>query len=208
LIENRIPVQISCPILKVNYDSYKDVQRWAVDHNISVGIDFSIIARYNHNQENLGCRLSYEELEHIISEKIINDSEYIEDLKKEITENKRKTEDSYICSICNSSICIGPSGNVFPCVGWTNKVVGNIVNNSLYDIWIQSDEVKRLRTIRLKDFIECKGCNFKEYCTICMVRNSNESPTGNPFELSRYFCNIAKIKKELHNKYCSNLKRK
>lgn len=208
LIENRIPVQISCPILKVNHDSYKDVQRWAVDHNISVGIDFSIIARYNHNQENLGCRLSYEELEHIISEKIINDSEYIEDLKKEITENKRKTEDSYICSICNSSICIGPSGNVFPCVGWTNKVVGNIVNNSLYDIWIQSDEVKRLRTIRLKDFIECKGCNFKEYCTICMVRNSNESPTGNPFELSRYFCNIAKIKKELHNKNCSNLKRK
>ena len=96
----------------------------------------------------------------------------------------------------------------FHAFGWTNKVVGNIVNNSLYDIWIQSDEVKRLRTIRLKDFIECKECNFKEYCTICMVRNSNESPTGNPFELSRYFCNIAKIKKELHNKYCSNLKRK
>lgn len=90
MIENRIPVQISCPILKVNYDSYKDVQRWAVDHNISVGIDFSIIARYNHNQENLGCRLSYEELEHIISEKIINDSEYIEDLKRKLQKTREK----------------------------------------------------------------------------------------------------------------------
>ena len=93
MIENRIPVQISCPILKVNYDSYKDVQRWAVDHNISVGIDFSIIARYNHNQENLGCRLSYEELEHIISEKIINDSEYIEkSVRKERCYENRKQE--------------------------------------------------------------------------------------------------------------------
>ena len=52
-------------------------------------LDFSIIARYNHNQENLGCRLSYEELEHIISEKIINDSECIEDLKNG---NYRKQE--------------------------------------------------------------------------------------------------------------------
>lgn len=200
LIENHIPTQISCPILKANYNSYKDVQKWATDHKISAAVDFSIIAQYNHKKNNLDCRLSSEELEKIISEKITNDTLFFEDLKKEIADNKMKTEDSYICSICNSSICIGPNGDVFPCVGWSNKIVGNIQNQNLNEIWFKSNEVKSLRTIRRKDFVECKNCTCKDFCTICMVRNSNESSTGNPFELNKYFCNIAKIKKKLYTK--------
>lgn len=50
LIENHIPTQISCPILKANYNSYKDVQKWATDHKISAAVDFSIIAQYNHKK--------------------------------------------------------------------------------------------------------------------------------------------------------------
>lgn len=62
LIENHIPVQISCPILKNNVNSYREVKEWAVKHNISAGIDYSIIAQYNHNKKNINCRLSIEEL--------------------------------------------------------------------------------------------------------------------------------------------------
>ncbi len=198
LIENHIPVQVSCPILKNNFYSYKDVQEWATEHKISAGVDFSIIAKYNHNKENLDCRLSSEELKNIISEKINNDSSYVEELKKEISDNKKKTDNDYICSVCNSSICIGPNGDVFPCVGWADKIVGNIWDQTLHYIWIKSDKVKYLRTIRRRDFIECKHCSSKDFCTLCMVRNSNESPIGNPFDLSQYFCNIAKIKKKLY----------
>lgn len=32
---------------------------------------------------------------------------------------------------------------------------------------------------------------------MCMVRNANESPLGNPLAVNEYFCNIAKINKEL-----------
>lgn len=116
---------------------------------------------------------------------------------------KRKTDNDYICSICNSSICIGPNGDVFPCVGWSNKIVGNMHSQTLQDIWDNSEKVKSLREIRRKDFSGCKSCDAKEYCTICMVRNANESPTGNPFELNRYFCDIAKIKKNIYENYNS-----
>jgi len=205
LAENHIPIQISCPILKANYKSYKGVKHWAAEYKISVGADFSIIAQYNHNGKNLDCRLSSSELEKIIGERICTDPSYFEDLKKEIADNKNKSGDSYVCSICNSSICVGPKGNVFPCVGWANKILGNIRWQNLQDIWLCSDEVKFLRTIQCKDFVECMNCSSKEFCSVCMVRNSNESSTGNPFELSRYFCNIANIKKNAFNQYKKNI---
>jgi hypothetical protein len=30
-----------------------------------------------------------------------------------------------------------------------------------------------------------------------MVRNANESPTGDPLAVNKYFCNIAKINKKI-----------
>ena len=122
--------------------------------------------------------------------------------QKEITERRKKTDNDYICSICNSSVCIGPNGDIFPCVGWSSKILGNVRYQTLQDIWMKSNMVKYLRTIRFKDFANCQNCSAKDFCTICMVRNANESSSGNPFELSEYFCSIAKIKKDIYNNYC------
>ena len=206
LTENHIPVQISCPILKNNVNSYQEVKEWATKLNISIGVDYSIIAQYNHNKDNINCRLSTEELQNVISEQFRSDSSVRDEFEKEITERRKKTGNDYICSVCNSSICIGPNGNVFPCVGWSSKILGNIKFQSLEDVWIKSEAVKKLRTIKFKDFTNCGDCSSKDFCTICMVRNSNESSSGNPFELSQYFCDMARIKKEIYNDYCQNTK--
>ena len=199
LIENHVPVQISCPLLKNNVNSYQKVKEWATEQNISVGIDYSIIAQYNHNKNNINCRLSTEDLKNFISEQFSSDSTFRDEIVKEITERRKKTGDDYICSVCNSSICIGPNGNVFPCVGWSSKILGNIKSHSLQDIWLNSEAVKQLRAIRFKDFVNCRNCSSKDFCTICMVRNSNESSSGDQFELNQYFCDMAKIKKEIYN---------
>lgn len=53
LIENNIPMQISCPIMKQNKNCYDDVKSWAKKHKIHVGDDYVIIARYNHTTQNL-----------------------------------------------------------------------------------------------------------------------------------------------------------
>lgn len=195
LVESGIPTQVSCPIIGANYDTYKSVEKWTADLGISVGFDYSIIAKYNHDKDNLSCRLSYEKLDEYIAEKINCDTSYLKSLNKIITENKQKSISDYICSVCNSSLCIGPNGNVYPCVGWSDRVVGNVDRSSLCDIWFRSSEVKKLRSIRRQDLSECISCDQKDYCSVCMVRNSNESPTGNPLEVSKYFCTIAKLNK-------------
>ena len=197
LVKHGIPVQISCPITKSNLDSFKDIKEWAAQYNVSVEYDYTLIGQYNGDTANLRYRLSEEEVERVIVDELKANPYYKRELEDEATENRNKTQDDYICSVCNSSICVAQNGNVFPCAGWQGFVLGNLEKNSLADIWYHSNKVEYLRNLKRKDFKECNGCKQRDYCTVCMVRNYNESSTGNPLEISKYFCKVAEIKKRL-----------
>ena len=197
LVENDIPLQISCPIMKPNKNCYNDVVEWAEKHKIHVGDDYVIIARYNHTTKNLNCRLSINEVKELINNKVANDTNYLEQTEREAEKKKNITSDDFVCSVCNSSICIAENGNVYPCAGWQDYVVGNVKKASLQDIWDNSEKVRYLRNLRKHDFPKCLQCADKEYCTMCMVRNANESPIGDPLAVNEYFCEIAKFNKEL-----------
>lgn len=197
LVKHGIPVQISCPIMKTNLDGYKEVKEWAAQYNVSVEYDYTLIGQYNGGNANLRYRLSEEEVERVIVDELTSNANYKNELMKEAVENRNKSQDDYICSVCNSSICVAQNGNVFPCAGWQGYVLGNIAENSLADIWYHSSKVDHLRGLKRKDLKECESCQQRDYCTVCMVRNFNESPSGDPLKVSNYFCKIAKIKKEL-----------
>ena len=198
LVENNIPVQISCPIIKQNLDCYKDVIKWAETYNINVNSDYVIIARYDHTVCNLDCRLTMEEIRDIILQKIKNNAEYMESIEKELVMKKRMNPNDYICSVCQSSICISENGKVYPCAGWQEYVVGNINEEKLSDIWNNSERIKYLRNLRRRDFRQCVNCSEKEFCTMCMVRNANEHPQGDPLEVNKFFCKVAKLNKDIY----------
>jgi len=199
LIENDIPLKISCPILKQNKDNYTDVINWAKKHKIHVGNDYVILAKYNHTLQNLEHRLSSSEVKQVIYDMAKNDIEYINELKKESEKKRNITENDYVCSVCSSSICISEKGIVHPCAGWQDYNVGYIKEASLKEIWNNSKKVNFLRNLKKKDFPECLNCTEKDFCTMCMVRNANEDPQGNPLIVNKFFCNIAKINKSLVN---------
>lgn len=197
LVENDIPLQISCPIMKQNKGCYNEVVQWANQHKIPTGDDFVIIARYNHTTQNLNCRLSINEVKEIINEKVADDAKYLEQIEIEAERKKDITPDDFICTVCNYSICIADNGNVFPCAGWHGHIVGNVKETPLKEIWDNSEKVQYLRGLRKKDFPDCIKCQDKEYCTICMVRNANESPLGDPLAVNEYFCDIAKFNRKM-----------
>lgn len=201
LIENDIPMQISCPIIKQNKNDYNSVKSWAQIHNIQVGDDYTIIARYDHTTQNLSNRLSINEVEEIINNIVKNDTKYFEKMEEEVEKKKNALHDDYVCSVCNSSICITETGNAYPCAGWQSNILGNVRNSSLKDIWENSEKVKYLREIKKQDFPKCIQCLEKDYCTMCMVRNANEDPKGNPLVVNEYFCEIAKLNKKLITKW-------
>lgn len=197
LIENDIPLQISCPIMKQNKNSYDEVIKWAKKHKIHVGDDYVIIAQYNHTTQNLSCRLSINEIKEVIKDRVANDAKYLEQLEEEAEKKKNITSTDIVCSICHSSICITDNGNVYPCAGWQDYVVGNVKETSLNDIWNNSEKVKHLRGLRKKDFPKCIQCIDKEFCTMCMVRNANENSKGDPLVVNEFFCNIAKLNRQI-----------
>ncbi|WP_038181649.1 radical SAM/SPASM domain-containing protein [Vibrio rhizosphaerae] len=197
LVENNIPLQISCPIMEQNKNCYLDVIEWAKEYNIPVGEDYALIARYDHNTENLDNRLSVNDIKNIINNRINCDDEYLKDIINKAEEKKEITSDDIVCSICYSSICISENGSVYPCAGWQDYTVGNIKENSLKEIWYNSKKVQYLRGLRKKDFPKCIQCGEKEFCTMCMVRNANENSQGDPLVVNEYFCNIAKLNKSI-----------
>lgn len=200
LIENDIPLQISCPIMKQNKNCYVEVLDWAKKHKIHAGDDYVIIARYNHTTQNLTNRLSIDEIKAVISDKIVNDTKYLEQMEREAEKKKNDTPNDVVCSVCHSSICIADNGNVYPCAGWQDYIVGNVKETSLKEIWDNSEKVQYLRSLRKQDLPKCIQCPEKEYCTMCMVRNANEHPLGDPLAVNEYFCSIAKLNKKMMTK--------
>lgn len=197
LKENDIPLQISCPIMKQNINCYNDVIDWGKTHNINVGSDYVIIARYNHTTQNLSNRLSVNDVKEVINQRISNEPQYLRLMEKEAEKKKYMDPEDTVCSVCYSSICIADNGNVYPCAGWQDYVVGNVNETSLNDIWKNSIKVQYLRSLRKRDFPKCIQCPENEFCTMCMVRNANEHPLGDPLAVNEYFCNIARLNKEI-----------
>lgn len=197
LIENDIPLQISCPIMRQNKNSYADVIEWAAKHNVHAISDFVIIARYDHTTQNLKARLSINEVKDVIRYNATSDPEYFERLEVEAKNKASSTPSDFICSVCNSTICIAEDGSVYPCAGWQSYTVGNVNEAPLRYIWDNSLKIQYLRGLRRKDFSKCIHCDSKDYCTMCMVRNANESSYGDLLTVNEYFCEIAKFNRAL-----------
>lgn len=194
-----VAIQISCPILKQNKNSYYSVVEWGEKYKIPVGDDLLLIGTYNYSKENLKYRLSLDEAREVVKNKLIHDKEYANRIYLNSEKKKNFSPDDPVCNICNSSICISENGDVYPCAGWRGCVIDNINRTALKDIWYNAQKVKLLRDIRKRSFQKCLECSDQNYCTMCMVRNANESSSGDYLDVNKYYCSIVRIYKELIN---------
>jgi radical SAM protein with 4Fe4S-binding SPASM domain len=204
LMDNNIPVSINCPILKPNRYSFLDVYKWARNININTYFDFVIIGRYDYTSDNLDSRLSLEEAEIVMQNIIESDSEY----RNEIfninypEKNDIENDDERICSACTHSLCVNANGDVYPCPGWQNYILGNLNNTSLDAIYYKSQKLQNLKNLRKKDFPKCLSCTDKLYCEMCLVQNVNES--GDMFSIPEYCCGMASLKHKFFIKWKEN----
>ena len=189
LLSLGIPVQISCPIMKQNKDSFTDVINWGNEHNISVAIDYVIFASYDHSNCNLLHRLSLKDMKNIFDKQMT--TEYAKILNENAKEKYAVKSTDPICTVCRYYLCVSSEGDVFPCVGWQSKKIGNLHESSIKDIWESSNEVEELRKIKRGHFPKCVDCEDRGYCTVCMMCNSNENSDGDAFKVNEYHCKVA-----------------
>ena len=198
-----IPLQISCPIMKQNLDTFKDVIDFGKKNEISVTVDYVIFASYDHSNCNLINRLSLEEVGEAFDKQV--SVEYVETLRDIAREKHLLSGNDPICTICQYYICVDADGSAFPCIGWQEKVIGNLNRDSLREVCENSKEIKALKKITRNDFPKCVQCKDRGYCTVCMMSNSNESSTKNPFEVNDYHCKVAAL---IHSKVNSYIAEK
>jgi len=205
LLESDIPIQISCPVMRLNKNSYKNVLKWALDNKVRAHTDFVMMAKTNYDTSNLKNRLNLYEVRQLIKEIILYDEGYQAELKLKKNEvSLDKIKNQPVCGAGTNFLCITADGNLYPCAGWQGYTLGNVNKKKLKDIWVNSEKLNYLRKINKSQFPQCLECESIDYCSLCFVRNFNEN-NGDMFKVNEHFCSVAKLNRELAESYKSEL---
>ena len=70
------------------------------------------------------------------------------------------------CSAGHTTCYVSPYGDVYPCVQFPLPT-GNVRKQRFLDIWRDSDQMKEVRAIRVKDLSTCTSCSNVSGCTRC-----------------------------------------
>jgi radical SAM protein with 4Fe4S-binding SPASM domain len=206
LVANDIPVQISCPIMKANRKGYEQVLQYAEKLKIKAQTDYIMMARSDLDTENLANRLSLEETEELLRDLMEYDINYKKEtlqqlpISDQIKFDLERYKKQPVCGVGYDNCCITANGDVYPCAGWQDYVLGNVYKQSLKEIWENSERVKELRKITQASFPQCIECEARDYCARCLVRNYNESG-GDMFSVNHHFCDVAFLTKRLVEEY-------
>ena len=205
LVAADIPVQISCPLMKANKVGYDKVLDYAKSLKIKAQTDYIMMARADLDTENLANRLSLEETEQVLRDIIEHDIQYREQtlekipITDEIKFDLERFKKQPVCGVGYDNCCITANGDVYPCAGWQDYVLGNVYKQTLQEIWENSERIKELRKITQESFPQCLECEARDYCARCLVRNYNESG-GDMFAVNHHFCDVAFLNKRLVEK--------
>lgn len=203
LHDANIPVRISCPTMRQNFDGYLDVLKYAEWLRIPAQTDFIMMAKADHDKSNLDNRLSLEQtktlLEMIINDNLPAESEYFDPKHKEDLKPPEERANEPLCGAGVDKLCLNANGNYYPCSGFQDFPVGNCFKQGLRDVWENSPQLKYIRGLRGKDIPQCIHCENRNYCSMCLVRNFNE--TGDMLKVADHFCKVAELNREVVEAY-------
>lgn len=212
LVAADVPVQISCPLMKANKDGYKEVLKYAQKLKVRSNADYIMMAQADLDTSNLANRLSLNETEQVLSDIIEFDLDYVKGMQmtrpinNEMNRDKEKYLSQPLCGVGYDNCCITANGDVYPCAGWQDYIIGNVYTQPLKDIWENSHRLRELRKINQSSFPECLDCEARQYCSRCLVRNYNEN-NGDMFKINKHFCDVAFLNKRLvEEKYGNKIK--
>ena len=207
LVAADIPVQISCPVMKLNRKSYKDVLVYANKLRTKAQTDFIMMAQADHDVNNLAQRISLDETAELLTDMLEFDQDYLDTTLQQEPKSFdiEKYKNSPVCGVGVDNICLTANGDYYPCAGWQGMILGNAYKQSLKDIWEHSEQIKELRKVNNASFPECIVCEAKDYCAMCLVRNYNEN-NGDMFKITKHFCDVAFLNKRMVEEYLEKTK--
>ena len=182
-----VPVQIMCPLLRENRMEIEGVRDYAQRHGMKFDTTFSLIAKADHNLENLEHSLSVEECAKCM--------QLLGYLPANINDAPPAGENDYVCEAGTAKIELNSNGNYYPCNGCYNFVLGSCYSQTLHEVWKNSPGLRRLRELRYKDLPQCRTCKNRYLCKVCPAGFFNE--TGDLLTPSPSQCRLSECKRKL-----------
>lgn len=71
-----------------------------------------------------------------------------------------------LCGMGKTDCCVSPQGKLYPCVG-VPIVLGDLRKKKFIDIWANSEKLKWLRSLTIKDLKICQNCDLAYLCVRC-----------------------------------------
>ena len=203
LIEGNIPVQIGCPIMKENSNSFQTVLKWGYERHLEVKVNSNIFARADFTTDNLDHRITLKEQEKFIKQTLANSPSYQERLLNNTVVSI--PADEPVCGAGRYMLCLEAGGDYYPCPGFKLKL-GNCKEQTLKEIWDNSPKLNKLRNLTNAAYEKCLKCPSRSYCNLCPGKLYNESG-GDMFKLSDYFCEVAHINRRIAEEFVSKNKK-
>lgn len=100
---------------------------------------------------------------------VTHDQAFIPNVEEFCAPPQPVTEDSmdgFPCSAGHNACYISPYGEFYPCVAFPLSC-GNVRQQRFIDIWRNSEQLKEVRSIRLRDLSGCSQCVHGATCTRC-----------------------------------------
>lgn len=182
-----VAINIKSVLMESNYGDYQGLYNLSKNIGASFQASVSIIPRNNGKSDNLSYRIkNFDTMKNVLIKNLIR-------LNQKSFYRKRN-DDEQICGMCKSGISIDPCGNIYPCNLLKIKL-GNIKSDKLSDLWSNSNEVLKLRNLKLINLEKCKSCDNINYCVFCP--GSALAETGDMLSPYKEACFIAETRRAI-----------
>ncbi|PYX32807.1 MAG: hypothetical protein DMG77_02385 [Acidobacteria bacterium] len=159
-----IKVTIANVLMTENMQDYQDVRALADELGVRATLDPTVTPMMDGNRSTL--RLGAEEN---ALKRLFRDQSLVGDVDEYCAVPSKPNEDelqALPCSAGHTAAYVSPYGDVYPCVQFP-LTCGNVRRQRFIDIWRHSEQLKEVRSIRLKDLTSCSQCTHGSTCTRC-----------------------------------------
>ena len=164
LIERGISVQFKTTWMRENIEEAAGIQALVKDIGASFRSAFLVIHKRDGDVSTADLRATPDQMRAMIQQNY--DRREVKAVPPEPAPLAGSQKEGNPCGMGQVSCRIDSYGKVYPCAA-VNIVLGNLRQQAFDSIWHDSEELKRLRSIRIADLTECGSCEFFSRCSRC-----------------------------------------
>jgi radical SAM protein with 4Fe4S-binding SPASM domain len=159
-----LKVIIANVLMTDTVQDYKGVRALADELGVECTLDPTITPMMDGNRSTLKLGIGQDDLQ-----QVFRDQALVGDVDEFCAIPSKPGEDELMalpCTAGHTAAYVSPYGDVYPCVQFP-LTCGNVRQQRFIDIWRDSEQLKEVRSIRLKDLSGCSQCAHGSTCTRC-----------------------------------------